>query len=467
MAAAVMMDEVRFLFPTNKARAIKNFIIGLCILGCFFTANARAADEQPPENPYSGGFLTRSTLTGDWWGVRNDLARKGVTLDMNITNVEQGIVSGGKDRTWEFSGRGDITLNVDTQKLGLWPGGFLTVEGEGNYNRDKNTQKLVNGKTGALMSVNTSAMFPLPGGNHFNLPELMFAQFLSPYAGLFFGKLETSSGDPNEFAHGKGDKQFMNLALNFNPLPLVGTPYSGLGAGIIVLPTKDPNQATVTFNVIQTNGKPNVTGFDDLEGDKLTFAGEGRMRTDFFGLTGHQLFGYVYSNAKFTSIDQSFRFIIENQAIEAKKGSWNIHYNFDQYLYEPQKGRGVGIFGRFGASDGNPNPLRFFGSVGVGGKGMFAERPNDRFGLGFYYIDIKQPTFRLLTTTRKFLRDEYGFEAFYNFALTPWLTLSPDIQVIRPAQRQTLKLVSVLPPVVKRNDIDPAVVLGLRMKIDF
>src|SRR5262249_40070216 len=125
------------------------------------------------------------------------------------------------------------------------------------------------------------------------------------------------------------------------------------------------------------------------------------------------------------------------------------------------------IFGRFGASDGNPNPLRFFGSVGVGGKGMFAERPNDRFGVGFYYLDIKQPSFTLLTTTRKFLRDEYGFEAFYNLALTPWLMLTPDIQVSRPAQRQTIKVVSVLPPVVKRNDINPAVVLGLRMQIVF
>src|SRR5689334_24903562 len=97
---------------------MKDFILAFCILGWLFTANARAAEEQPPENPYSGDFFTRSTLTGDWWGVRNDLANKGVKLDLNLTNIEQGIVSGGKDRTWEFSGRGDITLNLDTQKLG-------------------------------------------------------------------------------------------------------------------------------------------------------------------------------------------------------------------------------------------------------------------------------------------------------------------------------------------------------------
>jgi porin len=86
---------------------------------------AEAAD-APSANPYSGDFWTRSTLSGDWGGVRNDLAAKGVTLDMSLTQAAQGIVRGGKDTGWQFGGgRGDITLNVDSQKLGLWPGGFL------------------------------------------------------------------------------------------------------------------------------------------------------------------------------------------------------------------------------------------------------------------------------------------------------------------------------------------------------
>jgi porin len=83
------------------------------------------AQETPPANPYSGGFWTRSTLSGDWGGLRNDLVVKGVTLDMSLTQSAQGIVHGGKDTDWQYGGgRGDIILNVDTQKLGLWPAGF-------------------------------------------------------------------------------------------------------------------------------------------------------------------------------------------------------------------------------------------------------------------------------------------------------------------------------------------------------
>ena len=52
----------------------------------------------------------------------------------------------------------------------------------------------------------------------------------------------------NEFAHGKGDTQFMNTAFNVNPILLTTVPYSTLGTGMIVLPTKDPEQAIVSFH---------------------------------------------------------------------------------------------------------------------------------------------------------------------------------------------------------------------------
>jgi porin len=277
----------------------------------------------------------------------------------------------------------------------------------------------------------------------------------------------------NEFAHGKGDTQFMNLAFNVNPALLTTVPYSTLGTGLIVLPTKDPHQALVSFLVLSSTGKASTSGFDDLDGNNLTFAGEGRVRTDFFGLTGHQLFGAVFSNRKFTSIDQNARFVIESRGgLEGKKGSWNIHYNFDQYLYEPKKGsgEGIGIFGRIGAADGNPNPVSFFASLGVGGKGVIPNRPHDRYGLGFYFIDVDNPKFQGPFQTIKFLRDEYGLEAFYNFAITPWLQLTPDLQIVRGAQKDKITVGSGalgIPFIASRSDIHTATILGLRLKMVF
>jgi len=353
-----------------------------------------------------------------------------------------------------------LTGHLDTQKLGLWPGGFLTVELEGNW------ADSVNGSTGALMTANSNQLFPVPIGTNVAWPALNFAQFLSPYFGVMFGKFATmtaTSGDMNEFAHGKGDTQFMNLAFNINPTLLVTVPYSPLGAGVIVLPTKDPNGAIVSFLVAQANGDPQTSGFGDLYSDELSFAGEGRVRTGFFGLTGHQLVGGAYSNKEFTSIDQRVGFPLRGQKLAPEDGSWVVYYNFDQYFYEPEKGsgRGVGLFARFGASDGNPNLMQYFYSAGAGGKGFFSSRPHDQFGIGYYYLDVESPTLQGPLQTRSFLRDEWGFEAFYNVALTPWLLLTPDVQVIGPSQKQRAL------GLVRRESVDTAAVLGFRVQVVF
>jgi porin len=128
-------------------------------------------------------------------------------------------------------------------------------------------------------------------------------------------------------------------------------------------------------------------------------------------------------------------------------GSWAFLYNFDQYVYQPDKGvdRGLGLFGRFGASDGVANPLHYFYSIGVGGKGMIPNRPRDEFGIGYFYGDAGET--QILTTLG--FRDTQGFEAYYKFYVTPWAQLTPDIQVIRPSQQQ----------------VDTAVVLGFRLRL--
>ena len=193
------------------------------------------AAEAPPATPYSGDFWKRSTLTGDWGSLRNKWAEKGVTIEMTSTHVGQGVVNGGKSGAWQYGGRNNVTINLDSQKLGLWPGGFFTLEAEVNWASSVNTN------TGALMPVNNNQLFPITPGDIFGVPAWNFTQLFSRYAGFFIGKLDTLSGDANEFAHGKGDTQFMNMAFNFNPTAVFTVPYSTLGTGVVVLPTKDPS----------------------------------------------------------------------------------------------------------------------------------------------------------------------------------------------------------------------------------
>ena len=440
-------------------RTLARAVGGVMLLGAALAAAPAEAVDIGATPSYSGDLLSRSTLTGDWGGARNDLAAKGLTFEASVTQVEQGVVDGGKNGTWEYGGRGDLTGTLDTQKMGLWPGGFLSAELEGNWSDS------VSGKTGSLSPVNSNQLYPLPTGTNVALPQLVFAQFLSHYFGGLVGKLQTvSDGDDNEFAHGKGDTQFLNLALNVNPTLLV-VPYSTLGAGAIVLPTADPNEAVLKLLVVSATGKPSTDGFDNLNG--AMFLGEGRMRTDFFGLTGHQLLGGVYSNKQYTSLDARIEFEPLRggltHTIAKHDDTWVAYYNFDQFLYETDKsaGKGVGLFGRFGADEGAPNPMQYFYSIGVGGKGLVPSRDLDRFGIGYFYTSVNNPTLTVpVIGTKSFLRDEWGFEAFYNVALTPWLLLTPDVQVVGPSQKRRLT-----GNTITLERVETATVLGVRLQL--
>ena len=110
-------------------------------------------------------------------------------------------------------------------------------------------------------------------------------------------------------------------------------------------------------------------------------------------------------------------------------------------------------------------------------KGSSRAAPHDQFGWGFYYINIDSPRLSIdtprlqgLPQNIEFLRDEYGFEWFYNFAITPWALLTPDIQVVRGAQKDRLTVtqgpLGVLPRIDKKS-ISTSTVLGLRLQLVF
>jgi len=435
----------------QQGRTFPALSAGTAAVAFLAAASVAVAEEPARADPYSGDFLDRSTLTGDCGGSRNDLADKGVKFDANVVQTYQGVVDGGTNDAWEYGGRGDLTTSLDTGKLGLWQGGSFTVELEGNWG------KAVNRYSGALSTVNSNQAFPVVGETLFAVPDVHYMQIFSPHVAWFVGKLDTIvTGDLNAFAHGKGDTQFMNLAFNINPVLVMTVPYSTLGTGIVFLPAEDPSAASVSLVVVSSVGEANTSGFGELSSNALTLTSEGRFRTDFVGKTGHQLFGFTYSNKEFTSLDQ--RLMFETGEIQKQKNSWSLFWNFDQYLYEPQKGsgQGVGVFGRLGTTDGNPNPVHFFASLGVGGKAPFG-RPHDQFGVGWYSMDITSPKWTTVTGPHEPLRGEQGFELYYKIALTPWALLTPDVQIAHGARQATRDSVPVT----------TASVLGLRLELVF
>lgn len=175
------------------------------------------------------------------------------------------------------------------------------------------------------------------------------------------------------------------------------------------------------------------------------------------GQQGHQRLSWTWSDQNRINFDQNPRLVlldlVRRQAgpPQASNNNWTIMYDFDQYLYteEGTKDQGFGLFGMFGVSPGVVNPIEQFYSTGLGGKGAIPGRDDDTYGLGYYFLALTE---ELGGPARRLVGDEQGVELYYNIAITPWLHLTPDLQIIDPGRHRFS---------------DTAVVAGLRMKIDF
>ena len=84
------------------------------------------------------------------------------------------------------------------------------------------------------------------------------------------------------------------------------------------------------------------------------------------------------------------------------------------------------VFFKVAVADGSPNYVK--ASV-IGGRALFFGRPEDSFGVGAFYYDLSDELRDSLDTLAEF-GDESGIEAYYSWAVTPWLHLSGDIQFI-------------------------------------
>ena len=152
------------------------------------------------------------------------------------------------------------------------------------------------------------------------------------------------------------------------------------------------------------------------------------------------------------------------QPLNREDSTWAIVYGFDQYFWQPEGDpkRGLGVFFNFGATDGDANPVKYSYNVGIGGNGVVPGRPDDKFGIAWARTQFSDNFVPVLRQTLDLgLDHEDAIEMYCNASITPWVTLSLDLQVINPALQKTLDSNNRL------TDVDNTVVVGLRTYIRF
>jgi porin len=407
-----------------------------------------------PIPDYSGDLWTRSYLTGDWRGARNRLADVGIQFNVEYYQYVHGVVRGGIEQSDEWGGKGVYRVHVDLDKMGAIPGGLLYFRVDARWGHS------VLSKTGQLLPANEAFLVPvdyddLERETAFAVTALNYTQFLSPKFGVFFGKLDFMDGDPNEFAGGRGDTQFLNYSMMFaSPTAIV--PASTLGAGVMYLPNEHVTIASQVASATDSSFTSLGDAFDEW-GDGTIWATS--LMTQYrvrdlpggFNATYLQWFG-----AEFADLGS-----IVGELSSTEDKSWLVALSAWQYLYTEGSSKGpldttnkipdlegVGLFARLGFADKDTNPFKFTASVGVGGRGVIPGRDNDLFGFGYFYTETESGN---VLTTIGIENSTQGIEMFYNLAITPAAMLSFDFQWLE----------ADLP------DTDNAIVLGSRFRLKF
>jgi porin len=203
---------------------------------CFADDPAASAAEQGilPVPDYSGEIGARSNLTGDWGGVRQNWADRGITMAFDWYQAYQDIIDGGFEEGSANSTNLDYRLTLDLMRMGLVPGALVKVRGQSRFG------DTVNDNAGVLLPVNMYSAFPFgPDGDgdvNFAITELNWLQFLSDQFGLLAGKI-TTLATTNEFLGGEGRSQFMNFQLSFSAAIAQLAPYSTLAVSAIWMPS--------------------------------------------------------------------------------------------------------------------------------------------------------------------------------------------------------------------------------------
>ena len=191
--------------------------------------------------------------------------------------------------------------------------------------------------------------------------HLTFMQFLSEHVGVFLGKVSGLGGDDNAFAHDY-HSTFLNSGLALN-VALALFPLTSYGGGLVLLPWEG---AVFTVAALDPSGTATNNDLGDAFQDGVLVTAEGRVTIKPFGLVGHQLLGFGWSNKERLSLEQDpsnfarllltqqfsrladpgpllarllERFfpslLVPTQPLKRVSDTWTVYYNFDQYLWSP------------------------------------------------------------------------------------------------------------------------------------
>ena len=354
---------------------------------------------------------------------------------------------GEGEKDWQYGGKFDIIATFDISKIfRIWGGLSINVHQEFLYGEDVNSQG-----DGTLIPLNTALAFPRLGGLEEDT-SIVITQRFGTRAALSIGKfnmLDPASRRPLQGGGGLDTFQHLGVAA---PVSGVTPPYL-VGASLSLF------TSPIAFSLFVYDPR-NAQDFDVVANpfeEATTWSLTATLPTKFGGLEGSHSVRGVYSSQEGVDLNDIPQLALPPELrddVGTKEGYWYVSYSFHQYLWTTSADakKGWGVFGEAAISDGNPNPFLGHWYLGLGGNSFLPGRIDDLWGIVYFDYHFSEDLRRAARRDLNFeLEAERGFEAYYNVAVTPWLRVTGNIEVVNPAL----------------GNRDTAVFAGLRSKVKF
>jgi porin len=385
---------------------------------------AGAADAQSLSS-----WLAQPTMTGDWGGVRTNLANDGVTFFGQLQSQVAGVPSGGRGQGVDYDQQIVLQADFDLQKLLGWDGALFHLGVTDRAGRNVGSD-YVGSKIEPLNDFGAGENFRL---SNMSLEQNLFNKRVNILIGYY--------PDGNEFAN-SGALLCAFLVNGFcghpnslgqNSSGEQNAPGAQWGGRIKAYITPSLYNAVGIYDV-----NPSLQATDD-NGFKLgTVNSTGAIIFDEFGLTGYIGPEGLVGHYKIGGYhDTSTVADIGNSKVEVS-GRNTGYLLLDQMIYsfEPGTPRGIIVFGDATISDEKTSIDQSYFDTGVVIRGMMASRPADTLAFGWITANVNTRALNQLDAALAkegaanpgFFTAEQVVEMDYNYQVGPWLSLHPTVQ---------------------------------------
>jgi porin len=414
-------------------------------------------------------------LFGDLGGFREAFAKIGGTLQATETSEAFANAFGGLSRGVDYDGLTTVTVQIDTKAAFNWEGGLFNVSLL-NLHGDNNTTSRI----GALQTISG-----VQGDRATRLWELWYDQKLGDHFDLRFGQQSLDV----EFTTAPSAAFFVNSLFGWPTLHALDMPGGGPAFPLSALGVRGRWQSgpwTALAGVFsgepapETNADPqhaNPYGLSfPLNGvlvitEAQYAVGQGEGQYAGVYKLGAWYDSLAFADPRVNIFGEPLGDPAVNPTPASHRGDFALYAVADQMIWRgAEKERTLNLFLRptFTPFD-DRNRVSFGVNGGLALHDPLPSRKNDTFGVGFGFVRLSDAAIGFSADATLYnpavytprLSDETVFEATYQFQVTPYAQIQPDLQYVHNVGG------GIVDPAQPDRKVGDTLIGGLRVNVTF